>query len=351
MKVTVIIPIYNVELYIEKCLKSILNQTYKNLEILIVNDGTEDKSMDIVEKYQNDRRIKIIEQRNMGLSAARNIGLKYATGEYIMFVDSDDWLDLDCIEKCVNMLEKTKVDVVLFPRINEYKNLSIKRNIFCSQQLFENKEKVREIILRRLFGLLKEELKTPLKLEDLNSAWGKLYKREKIKNEFIDTKIIGSEDGIFNIEVFLNINKAIYIDNIYYHYRKDNITSLTQIYNEEKYKKFKNMYSIMEKYIEQENLDEDYREALLNRKVLNLFSFILNIHFSKLDLAEKIKEINKLLNDAKKDLLFYKFNFKYLDMKWYIFYKLCQYKCSYILLFLMYFSEKGRNFYYKILGV
>jgi glycosyltransferase EpsH len=208
IKITIIIPVYNVELYIKKCLESILNQSYQNLEIILVNDGTEDKSMEVIIQYQNDERLKIIEQKNMGLSAARNTGLKYATGEYIMFVDSDDWLELDCIEKCINEVKKTGAEVILFSRINEYKNLSIKRKIFPYSKLFRNKIEVRKEILRRLFGLYKEELKYPLKLEDLNSAWGKLYKREVINSKFLDTKIIGSEDGIFNINIFLYINKS-----------------------------------------------------------------------------------------------------------------------------------------------
>ena len=94
-KVSVIVPVYNVEKYLKQCLDSIVNQTYKNLEIIIVNDGTKDNSMKIVEEYLQDKRIKVINKENGGLSSARNRGIEEATGEYISFVDSDDYIDLN----------------------------------------------------------------------------------------------------------------------------------------------------------------------------------------------------------------------------------------------------------------
>ena len=97
--VTVVVPFYNVEKYIESCMNSIVNQTYKNLEIILVNDGSKDHSRSLVEKYLKDKRVKIIDQVNMGIGEARNSGLIHANGEYILFVDSDDKLELNMIEK------------------------------------------------------------------------------------------------------------------------------------------------------------------------------------------------------------------------------------------------------------
>ena len=95
LKISVIVPVYNVEKYLKQCLDSIVNQTYKNLEIIIVNDGTKDNSMKIVEEYLQDKRIKVINKENGGLSSARNIGIKEATGDYISFIDSDDYISLN----------------------------------------------------------------------------------------------------------------------------------------------------------------------------------------------------------------------------------------------------------------
>ena len=114
-KVSVIIPIYNVEKYLAKCLDSVLNQTYKNLEILCIDDCSPDNSALILEKYsKQDNRIKIIKrEKNGGLSAARNTGIDASTGEYLYFLDSDDWIELDYIEKMVEKIKETDVDIVL----------------------------------------------------------------------------------------------------------------------------------------------------------------------------------------------------------------------------------------------
>lgn len=125
-KVSVIIPIYNVDQYLTKCLESVINQTYKNLEIICVNDCSSDNSYTILEEYfQKDNRIKIIyREKNGGLSAARNSGLDVATGEYIYFIDSDDWIGLDYIDGMVKAIEKANTDIVLNTNIQ-----SVDKNI------------------------------------------------------------------------------------------------------------------------------------------------------------------------------------------------------------------------------
>lgn len=117
--VSIIIPIYNVEKYIEKCLLSVQHQTYKNIEVLMVNDGTKDRSGELAKPFSNnDARFCYLEKENGGLSSARNLGLKNATGEYVYFLDSDDWLKEDYIEKMVGEFEESgkcnnSVDVVI----------------------------------------------------------------------------------------------------------------------------------------------------------------------------------------------------------------------------------------------
>lgn len=111
--ISIIVPVYNVELYISNCLDSLICQTYKNIEIIIVNDGSMDNSINICNKYSfNDNRIKIISQDNQGLSAARNNGLKHVKGNYFMFVDSDDMLESNCIEKLVDFAKNNVCDFV-----------------------------------------------------------------------------------------------------------------------------------------------------------------------------------------------------------------------------------------------
>lgn len=128
IKFTIVIPIYNAAEHLSKCLDSVLSQSYKNIEIVCINDGSTDNSLQILEKYlEKDNRIKIISQKNSGVSAARNLGLENAKGDYILFVDSDDWLELDACKILLNTINNKNCDLVYF---NYYAiSSSIKREI------------------------------------------------------------------------------------------------------------------------------------------------------------------------------------------------------------------------------
>ena len=111
-KISVIVPVYNVKLYLHKCVDSILNQTYQNIEVLLIDDGSTDGSSDICDSYtEKDSRIKVVHKKNGGLSSARNTGLDMATGEYILFVDSDDYIDIEMIRRLYDALVKTGADM------------------------------------------------------------------------------------------------------------------------------------------------------------------------------------------------------------------------------------------------
>ena len=122
IKISIIIPIYNVEDYLVECLESIINQTYKNLEIICVNDGSTDKSLMVIKEYEKkDKRIKVISHSNKGVSAPKNAGMKIATGDYITFVDPDDLIDLNVYEKCIESIIKyNKPDIVVYQIHFEY---------------------------------------------------------------------------------------------------------------------------------------------------------------------------------------------------------------------------------------
>lgn len=115
MKISVIVPIYNVEKYIEKCINSIINQTYKDLEIILVDDGSTDSSGKICDEYaKKDKRIKVIHKKNGGVSSSRNIALTIANGDYITWIDSDDWIEKDTYSKLADIILKNKADIIQF---------------------------------------------------------------------------------------------------------------------------------------------------------------------------------------------------------------------------------------------
>lgn len=200
--ISVIIPIYNVEKYLNKCIDSIINQTYINIEIILINDGSTDNCGDICEEYKKmDNRIVVIHSKNKGVSSARNIGLEISKGKYILFVDSDDWLERDMIKELYNNLIKTKSQISIcnyYEIINGNKysnNLNIKESF--------NTEKFIEYAFDENYfrGYL----------------WNKLFSRNIIFDEnslFIkfDENIHICEDLLFSFKVAQNANKICYID-------------------------------------------------------------------------------------------------------------------------------------------
>lgn len=130
-KVSIIVPVYNVERYLRQCLDSLVNQTYQNIEIICVDDGSTDASSEILTEYAlKNSKVRVIRQENSGLSAARNVGFSFATGEYVMYVDSDDWIDVCTCEKAVFKAEEHAADLVMWPYIREFPNRSAPKVIF-----------------------------------------------------------------------------------------------------------------------------------------------------------------------------------------------------------------------------
>ena len=229
--VSVIIPVYNVERYLAQCLDSVSHQTYQNLEIICVNDGSRDGSPDILRRYADeDARIQVIDKANGGVSRARNDALDCARGEYIMFVDSDDWVEPDACENAVNAMREYGADIVMWSYVSETENRSSRKVIFPETTVFE-KEEVRAKLHRRFVGAMGEELSHPELVDSLCPVWGKLYRRSLIQKSgarFVDLAEIGSyEDGFFNLEVFGKADRVVYLAAYLYHYRRDGSSSVT----------------------------------------------------------------------------------------------------------------------------
>lgn len=210
-KVSVIVPVYNVEKYLKQCLDSIVNQTYKNLEIIIVNDGTKDNSMKIVEEYLQDKRIKVINKKNGGLGSARNRGIEEATGDYISFVDSDDYIDLNMYEKLINVIRGEEIIIFNHSRFDDITGEIVKKNYTK-----ESKMKKLEKRINYLYSNIE------------NSCWNKIYKADFIKkNKFRFMEIL-YEDVCWNIEVFYKAEKVRLLNEDFYFYRVNRKNSIME---------------------------------------------------------------------------------------------------------------------------
>lgn len=207
VKVSVIIPIYNTEKYLNKCLNSLTHQTLSDIEIICVNDGSTDKSIDILRNFASqDHRIKIIEQENKKQGAARNAGMKIAQGEYIGFVDSDDWVDLDYFEKLYISAIKHKADI------------SLGTNVRINKNIFKKRLNIKE---ENVYISLQDKL-------DVNIQWknpcptNKIYKKTLFEKYDIKwPEGVYCEDKIFTLKAVYYANAVVSVPNVNYYYYKN----------------------------------------------------------------------------------------------------------------------------------
>ena len=204
MKVSVIVPVYKVEKFLRKCLDSITSQTLTNIEIICVNDGSPDNCEKILEEYKNkDSRIKVIKQQNSGVSVARNTGLEVAQGEYVSFVDSDDWIDKDFLEKSWVAAKKYDADIAAcgIKRVRNYK--------WRYHLKFDKEECIKDNDAK-------------FKLCDVPEkcyVWNKIYKLSELKkyNIQFEPKVL-FEDRLFTCESLIKLNSLVTVPDVYYNY-------------------------------------------------------------------------------------------------------------------------------------
>lgn len=291
-KISIIIPVYNCEKYIHETINSILNQTYKNVELILVNDGSTDNSYKICEEYKENTNVKILNQTNFGAPAARNKGLENATGEYIMFFDSDDILKSDAIEKMVNKIEKEKSDLVIGEVININEDgceLNKKRNY----PVVNVKNNAQSIFLVDPF------------------PGNKLYKANIIKEHSISFGNVRiGQDLNFYLKYCIYVKKASFIEDIVSKYRIVS-TGISKTYS---FKIFDivESYNDVEKFYRKNNLMTCEVARLLNSsKAFHFYSQLKKIkNFRRIKekiIIEKyfdffLKEVLKDNNIIRKDL-------------------------------------------------
>ncbi|MEY2701520.1 MAG: hypothetical protein RLY43_140 [Bacteroidota bacterium] len=224
-KLSIIIPIFNVEDYLIKCLDSVINQTYTNTEIILVNDGSQDKCQSICNEYSLiHNNIIVIHKDNGGLSSARNAGLDKATGEYIAFVDSDDWIDADMYKTLIGLIEDNNADIAAC----DFKEVYIDKTVFHNNSgnvtIFNKEEAINSLVT----------VKNSVRFE----VWNKVFKRELIGDlRFKERQVF--EDVFFDRNIFLKLKKLVYIDKPFYNYLKTRQGNTNSYFNENKLKVFK----------------------------------------------------------------------------------------------------------------
>ena len=280
--VSVIIPIFNAEDYLEDCLDSIVNQTFKNIEIICVNDGSTDDSLKILKKYQSeDNRIIIYNQENQGSSSARNVGLKNSKGKYIYFIDSDDYLEETALEKLVNISEEKNLDMVMFQLINVDDET---KEIYTTPSY--DMVKLDEIPHDEIFNY--KQLGEDLFYLSV-SVVGKFFKKSLIKDVRFSEGLI-FEDNLFMLMIIFNAERIyFYRKHLYYRRRHLNSVTTSPDYH---FMDTIDMSNKIFEYMKDNGLFDQYKRPLYNRKISSSYK-----RFHEINEGYKEEFFNRIKND------------------------------------------------------
>ena len=254
-KVSVIVPIYNVAPYLPECLDSILAQTMGELEVILINDGSTDSSGSIADDYaKQDPRISVIHQENHGLSFARNKGLEEANAVYVMFIDSDDWIDTALIENLYKRALETKADLIACNFQEEYNYHSSEPSLELTGEIVDINYEHRSSIYYRLLS--------PKTYSGY--VWNKLYRLSIIQQyglQFVDNKKVGGEDGLFNLCFMLHLKRAASIQKPVYHYRQRS-SSIMHTVRPEIISQYVSLIKSFVRYVAKHNMQEELEGTL-----------------------------------------------------------------------------------------
>ena len=257
--VSVILPCYNVEKYIEKCISSLLKQSFKYFEIVCINDGSTDSTLDIIEAFAKlDKRIKVINKENSGISSARNTGIDNASAGYICFIDSDDWVSENYLESLYNAIKKYNADISASTTIRWRKNRQKYRVHYTEEKVYETLEDKVEIC----------------SVPKCCYVWNKLYKTEIIKHhKFADG--VYFEDMLWTPEILKNSGKLVTVPDTNYFYRVNKTSIVKEQPSDKKQEDSYNAHKFIIEFFEENGLYLDKKHKVITKKIGYLLNFPL----------------------------------------------------------------------------
>lgn len=292
-KVSIIVPMYGVEKYLDKCVETLENQTLCDIEIILVDDGSPDRCGELAENYaKKDQRIKVIHQENAGLGPARNSGMYTARGEYIGFVDSDDWVDVNMFRRLYQVAREHNADIVAGGHCDwtDGKIVRTKKHPLAGQTVTEKSEI--DEIRKNLYGRSIKDKETeafPM------SVWIAIYKRSMIVDNCLEFKNIISEDIIFNISAYKCASCISFTGNTDYCYRQENQASITRSFSDEKVKKYEAYLTTLKEIVSKED-DPDCLMRVKRASINICRLYVGQVANASASLKEKKAFINSYAN-------------------------------------------------------
>ena len=287
-KLSVIVPVYNVENYLKRCLDSLINQTLQDIEIICINDCSTDRSLDILKDYASkDKRINIIDlSQNHGVSFARNKGIESANGDFTAFLDPDDWWELDFAQKTLSKICKDDADIVLFAH-NQFLDDKFTKDRILYQ--------IKDVIDRKNY---KEHF-----CDFVNFVWDKVYRTSLIKDKNIKfpLNIHPTEDVIFALDCFSYNPKMSYLPECLYNYQKDRENSAMKKYDKLVINQIEAAYIMFNSNF-YKNADSEYKKLCLKKIIGGIVYFCFLILGKKYSITPYMQEITKFIEYIKKEL-------------------------------------------------
>lgn len=295
-KISVIIPVYDTERYLVECIESVINQTLQDLEIILVDDGSPDNAPVLCDEFaKQDRRIKVVHKKNEGLGFARNSGLDEATGEFVSFIDSDDFISHDMMEKLYLTAKKYDADEVRSGTVFYNNGKKTLRREVEEDKVFKGAEQVKSFVLD-LIGPLPEE---PRDVKYMMSVWLSIHKRsviEKYRVRFSCERLTLSEDLIFYLDLLPKMNCIVCVPDCFYHYRM-NPNSLTHTFSMKKYMMNYTFFNIIQQRLNLIYQSDDFNLHILRLYFLYLRNSLKKCIFSKEPFMIKYKHVKSIIND------------------------------------------------------
>lgn len=342
--VSIIVPVYNTKKYLVDCIDTLIKQSYQNIEIILVDDGSTDGSDRICDEYRAmDKRVKVIHKPNEGLTSSRCVGIENMSGQYGMIVDSDDWVDTEAVEECINVIEETGAECVFFSYVREYDNKSLPVHIYNDSKLYVGKDV--KTVYRRVWGLYGSEMSHPERLDSMVSCCMKLYSASVLKRAyFVDTKVVGgSDDALFNIYALHQCNSIFYLDKPFYHYRKHNNETLSSTYRIKLIEQYKELYRFFDEAKEKLDIDDECKQAYINRTALSIIGIGLN-EIKNPNRLMRVKKIREYISLPRNKEAYKKMEYSQMPLVWRIFFFLVKHGLAFpvylVLLAIMYLRSR-----------
>ena len=330
-KVSIIVPVYKTKDTIKECVDSLLCQTLKDIEIVLVDDGSPDESGSICDEFCSDKRVKVIHKENGGLSSARNAGLKVATGDYIGFVDSDDYVHPEMFEKLYNRVIRDKSDICVCSHYTVDNAGDIHEHYFRNIPEILDKDKIVNYLILPLIGADKERNESDIE----GFVWRNLYHRGLIKEyEFKSEREYFAEDIVSDLELYINCKQISILNECLYYYRY-NGESLSNCYRPRVYVLLNNLLKWEEEYLNKHNLFTKGKGRLYTNGKKKTIYKIQNVKKGELENKIEIEEAEKILNQDMLKKSVHDVKLSIYDLKMKAFILLCRAKCVRLLIRLL----------------